>query len=93
MVEIDETKVGKRKYNRGRMVEGSWVLGMIDLGTCEVSMSEIRLEICPNNDRSSSTLTKLIGKYVKKGTTIITDLWKDNLVEWWDSLVGIFVGW
>ena len=93
MVEIDETKVGKRKYNRGRMVEGSWVLGMIDLGTSEVSMSEIRLEICPNNDCSSSTLTKLIEKHVKKGTTIITDLWKGKLVEWWDSLVGTFVGW
>ena len=27
IVQIDETKVGKRKYNRGRMVEGHWIIG------------------------------------------------------------------
>ena len=26
-VEIDEAKFGKKKYNRGRIVEGQWVLG------------------------------------------------------------------
>ena len=27
-IEIDEAKFRKRKYNRGRMVEGQWVLGV-----------------------------------------------------------------
>lgn len=28
-VEIDETKVGHRKYNTGRLIEGQWILGII----------------------------------------------------------------
>ena len=30
IVEIDESKFGKRKYNRGKHIEGVWVLGMIE---------------------------------------------------------------
>ena len=29
IVEIDEAKFGKWKYNRGRVVDGNWVLGGI----------------------------------------------------------------
>ena len=29
-VQIDETKVGKRKYHRGHLVEGQWVFGGIE---------------------------------------------------------------
>ncbi|XP_032688537.1 uncharacterized protein LOC116852367 isoform X2 [Odontomachus brunneus] len=29
-VEIDEAKIGKRKYNKGRIVKGQWVFGGID---------------------------------------------------------------
>ncbi|KCZ77335.1 hypothetical protein H311_01655 [Anncaliia algerae PRA109] len=29
-VEIDETKSGKRKHNRGRIVDGVWVIGGIE---------------------------------------------------------------
>ena len=28
VVEVDEAKIGHRKYNRGRLVEGTWVLGL-----------------------------------------------------------------
>jgi hypothetical protein len=30
VVEIDESKFGKRKYHKGRQVEGQWVFGGID---------------------------------------------------------------
>jgi hypothetical protein len=29
-VEIDEAKIGKRKYNRGRYLEEQWVFGGIE---------------------------------------------------------------
>ncbi|KAB0801580.1 hypothetical protein PPYR_03766, partial [Photinus pyralis] len=32
-VEIDEAKRGKRKYNRGRRIEGQWVFGGIERGS------------------------------------------------------------
>ncbi|XP_033226669.1 histone H4-like [Belonocnema kinseyi] len=32
VVEIDEYKIGRRKYERGRVMEGSWILGMIHRG-------------------------------------------------------------
>ena len=33
IVEIDEAKFGKRKYNRGRIVTDAWVFGGIERGT------------------------------------------------------------
>lgn len=30
IVELDESKIGKRKYNRGQKVEGAWVIGGIE---------------------------------------------------------------
>ncbi|KAJ4425426.1 hypothetical protein ANN_28041 [Periplaneta americana] len=71
IVEIDECKIGRRKFEAGRIVEGSWVLGMIDRET-----KEVRLEICPNNKRDKDTLLGLVGKHVAVQTTIMTDCWK-----------------
>ena len=31
IVEIDESKIGKRKYHRGHVVEGQWVVGGIEV--------------------------------------------------------------
>ena len=33
VVELDETKIGHRKYNRGRLRDGVWVVGGLDQGT------------------------------------------------------------
>jgi len=30
IVEIDEAKFGRRKYNRGRLITGQWLLGGIE---------------------------------------------------------------
>lgn len=53
IVEIDETKVGKRKYNRGHRVEGQWVFGGICRETGDVFM-------IPVPDRTRATLKPLI---------------------------------
>ncbi|KAG8173323.1 hypothetical protein JTE90_010980 [Oedothorax gibbosus] len=72
IVEIDESKFGKRKYNVGRVVEGSWVLGMY-----ERDSKEFRLEVLPTGigGRSSATLIPLILKHVAAGSIINTDCW------------------
>ena len=68
VVEIDEAKFGKRKYNRGRLVEGQWVLGGIcrETGDCF---------LIPVANRSEETLLPLIQKYVAAGSIIYTDQW------------------
>ncbi|KAL4703634.1 hypothetical protein ACJJTC_007661 [Scirpophaga incertulas] len=66
IVQIDESKFGKRKYNRGRNIEGHWVLGLIEDGS-----DDLRLEVCPNNERSSEILIDLIKKHVRVGTQYI----------------------
>ncbi|KAL0879263.1 hypothetical protein ABMA27_003043 [Loxostege sticticalis] len=78
IVQIDESKFGKRKYNRARHIEGHWVLGMIEDGS-----EDLRLEVCPDNIRSAEVLEPLIKKHVEVGTTIHTDYWRayDCLAE------------
>ena len=73
IVEIDESKVGHRKYNRGRMVEGTWIFGMIERDNDQIG--SFRLEICTDNKRDSATLIPFILKHVKKGTKIMSDCW------------------
>ena len=71
IVEIDESKFGKRKYNRGRRVLGKWILG----GYCRTSR-QCFLEECTGNKRDHHTLLRLIKKNVAPGTIILTDKWK-----------------
>ena len=69
IVEIDETKIGKRKYNRGRLVEGTWVLGGICRNTKEVFMVTVAT-------RDAATLLHENGQHVADGSTIHTDMWR-----------------
>lgn len=71
IIDIDKCKIGRRKYERGRIVEGSWILGMIHRG----HPHNYRLEIYPNNQRDQNTLLSLIQKHLASGTEIQTDSW------------------
>jgi len=60
IVEIDESKFGKRKYNRRHRVEGVWVLGGIE----RTSEKKVFLIEVPN--RRATTLLKVIKKICEK---------------------------
>lgn len=70
IVEIDETKMGKRKFHRGHHVEGAWVLGGIE------KTAEKKIFLIKVPDRSSNTLLEIITKHVRPGSIIYTDMWK-----------------
>ena len=65
VVQVDEMKLGKRKHNVGRVVDGNWIFGAIDDQT-----NELRIEVCTENYRSSEVLHALILKHVEVGTEI-----------------------
>jgi len=68
VVEIDESKFGKRKYNRGHHVEGQWVFGGVERGSGRTFLVAV-------HDRSENTLIGLIKEWIEPGTTIISDCW------------------
>jgi transposase-like protein len=70
IVEIDESKFGKRKYNRGHHVEGVWVLGMVE------RTNERRIRLTVVDDRTKETLKQKIQNNIFKGSIIHTDCWK-----------------
>ena len=69
VVEIDETKLGKRKYNRGHHVEGVWVLVGIE------RTPEGRFFLTPIEKRDQETSLKNIYDHVHEGSIIYTDCW------------------
>ena len=70
IVEVDECKIAKRKYNRGHRVDGAWIVGSVER-TAERRVFVVRVQ-----DRSAETLRDVISRYVKQGSSIHTDLWK-----------------
>ncbi|OQS55483.1 hypothetical protein EHP00_1925 [Ecytonucleospora hepatopenaei] len=69
IVEIDDSKFGKRKYNRGHKVDGVWVLGMVE------KTADRRIVLIPVKDRNSNTLEALIKRHVAPESIIFTDQW------------------
>jgi transposase-like protein len=70
IVEIDETKMGKRKNNRGHRVEGVWIVGGVE------RTPERRVFLATVEKRDAETLTTLIERYVAPGSIVYTDLWR-----------------
>jgi hypothetical protein len=69
IVEIDESKFGKRKYHKGRRVDGVWVFGGIERDSKNCFFVSVA-------DRTADTLVTIIKKHIRPGTTIISDCWK-----------------
>jgi transposase-like protein len=68
VVEVDESKFGRRKHHRGRYVKGQWVFGGVEKGSGRTFLETV-------NDRSAETLIELIKKWIRPGTTVVTDCW------------------
>jgi transposase-like protein len=70
IVEIDESKFGKRKHHRGHQVNGVWVVGGVER-TPERKMFAVAVQ-----DRSAETLLDIVERWVHPGSLVYTDCWK-----------------
>ena len=70
IVEIDESKFGKRKYNRGHAVEGVWVVGGVE------RTAEKKAFACKVLRRDAETLRDVITRHVLPGSIIFSDMWR-----------------
>ena len=59
-VEIDESKFGRRKYNKGHKVEGQWVFGGVERGSNKCFLVAVE-------KRDAKTLTKIIKEWILPG--------------------------
>ena len=81
IVEVDESHLHSRKYNKGRLLakerESIWIFG-----GCERKSKKCFIVIMP--DRKSPTLINVIKKHILPGSIIISDGWKayDKVVEY-----------
>ena len=69
IVEIDESKFGKRKFNRGKRVDGKWVFGGVERGSNKSFFRVVE-------NRGKDVLLAIIKEFIEPGTAIISDCWK-----------------
>jgi ISXO2-like transposase domain len=70
IVEVDESKISKRKYQRGHHVEGAWAVGGIeraDAGKVFIAVVE---------DRGYESLLGVLRRYVLPGSILYSDMWR-----------------
>ncbi|KAG0435012.1 hypothetical protein DMUE_4933 [Dictyocoela muelleri] len=68
IVEIGESLFFRRKYNRGRIRQQQWVLGMVERDSKLLSFFILL-------DRRASTILTIILSHVSRETIIIIDCW------------------
>jgi hypothetical protein len=73
IVEIDESKFGRRKYNRGHRVDGVWVLGAVE----RTPQKKVFLITVPN--RSADTLIPILKRYIYRDSIIFSDCWRSYI--------------
>jgi len=69
IIEIDEAKIGKRKYHRDRVLRGQWVFG-------GYKRDSGRIFIVPVKDRTVETLLHEIRNRIAPGSIIYSDSWR-----------------
>lgn len=69
IVEIDETVLVRRKYNRGKNVSEQWIFGGVERGSGKCFL-------VPVEHRNADTLLPIIQKHILPNTTIMLDLGK-----------------
>jgi hypothetical protein len=70
VVEIDESKFGKRKYQRGHRVDGVWVFGAIEQG------GDKRIKLTTVSDRRKETLEYVLTESVASDSVIHSDCFR-----------------
>ena len=71
-VEIDETLISKRKYQRGRILGQIWLFGGIE----RISKKKFVIPLNEEGDRrNKETLLPLIQKFIRPGSVIYSDCW------------------
>lgn len=73
IVEVDETKQGKRKYHKGHRVDGIWVLAGIER-TAEKRCFAVEIQ-----DRSAETIYMILKKFIMPGCILYTDCFKSYI--------------
>lgn len=70
IVEVDESKFGRRKYHRGHRIEGAWVIGGIE----RTPNKKFFVEVI--EQRNAETIQEVLRRHINQGSILYTDCWR-----------------
>jgi transposase-like protein len=70
VIQVDESKFGKRKNNRGRRVNGAWVIGGVEQN------EERKFFVAVVDRRDQETIIDVLSRHVLPGSIVYTDCWR-----------------